>query len=170
MLRHKETTIISEIKNFFTSSEKAVNTIFTLLDSLTLSEKRLKIQSKSNNEISNINKLFLLLLFPFFDIKDAWNYRNSTLFQMYSFGKDLFYRFMNDSLIDWRHLSYKINMLLINQASKKSTDNSAPRCLILDDTDFQKTGRRIKLIGKITTAYFNRKVYQNFNPKVYHFS
>lgn len=149
MLRHKETTIISEIKNFFTSSEKAVNTIFTLLDSLSLSERRLKIQSKSNNEISNINKLFLLLLFPFFDIKDAWHYRNSTLFQVYGFGKDLFYRFMNDSIIDWRYLSYKINMLLIREVERNSDDNSSPKCLVIDDTDLPKTGRRIELIGKI---------------------
>ena len=39
MLRHKGTSIVSEIKDFFTSSEKTINTIFQILSSLTLSEK-----------------------------------------------------------------------------------------------------------------------------------
>ncbi len=87
MLQHKGTTIISEVKDFFTSSEKAINTIFAVLSSLTLSEKRLRIQSKNNNEVKNINKLFLLLLFPFFDIKDVWHYKSSSLFQAYHHSK-----------------------------------------------------------------------------------
>ena len=149
MLQHKGTTIISEVKDFFTSSEKAINTIFAVLSSLTLSEKRLRIQSKNNNEVKNINKLFLLLLFPFFDIKDVWHYKSSSLFQAYHHSKDIFYRFMNDSIIDWRHLSYKINMLLIKETVKKSEENSGDRCLIIDDTDLPKTGRKTELIGSI---------------------
>ena len=69
MLQDKSTTIISEIKDFFTSSEKAIYTILNILGSLMLSEKQTGLKSKENNRVKNINKLFLLILFPFFGIK-----------------------------------------------------------------------------------------------------
>lgn len=47
-------------------SKKAINTILTVLGSLTLSEKQFVIESKCNNRFKNINKLILLVLFPFF--------------------------------------------------------------------------------------------------------
>lgn len=61
MLQRKSTTIISEIKDFFTSSEKAIYTVLTILSSLTLSEKQLGIDSKCNNKFKNINKLLLCI-------------------------------------------------------------------------------------------------------------
>jgi len=53
MLQNKCTTIISEVKNFFTTSEKAINTILSVLSSLTLSEKQFEIERKSNKEFEN---------------------------------------------------------------------------------------------------------------------
>ena len=151
MLQNKSTTIVSEVKNFFTSSEKAINTILTVLSSLTLSEKQIGLKSKSNNEYRNINKFLLITLFPFFDIQDAWHYRDSSLYATFGWGKDVFYRLLNDSLIPWRKLSYKISMQLIGKTSSKSNDieNKTPRCLIIDDSDLPKTGKRIELIGKV---------------------
>lgn len=151
MLQNKSTTIVSEVKDFFTSSEKAINTILTVLSSLTLSEKQIGLLSKSNNEYKNINKFLLIIMFPFFDIQDAWHYRSSSLYATFGLGKDVFYRFLNDSLIPWRKISYKLSMQLIGKTSIKSneTDKHQTRCLIIDDSDLPKTGRRIELIGKV---------------------
>lgn len=151
MLQNKSTTIVSEIKDFFTSSEKAIHTILTVLSSLTLSEKQFGIESSCNNGYKNINKLLLLVLFPFFDVKDAWRYGQSALYPVLSCGKDVFYRLMNDFNIPWRKISYKLSIQLIGKTLARSGENSdtAPRCLIVDDTDFPKTGRRIELIGKV---------------------
>ncbi|MBN1340929.1 MAG: transposase [Bacteroidales bacterium] len=151
MLQNKSTTIISEVKDFFTSSEKAIYTVLTILSSLTLSEKHLGIESKCNNKHKNINKLLLVVLFPFFEVKDAWHYGQSTLFPAFSCGKDIFYRLMNDFNIPWRKVSYKVTMQLIRKVASRSKEssNEQPHCLIVDDTDLPKTGRRIELIGKV---------------------
>lgn len=151
MLQNKCTTIVSEVKDFFTSSEKAINTILTVLGSLTLSEKQFGIESKYNNGFKNINKLLLLVLFPFFDVKDSWRYGQSPLFPILSCGKDVFYRLMNDFSIPWRKISYKLSIQLIGKTSTRSEEssNTMPRCLIVDDTDLPKTGRHIELIGKV---------------------
>lgn len=151
MLQNKCTTIVSEVKDFFTSSEKAINTILTVLSSLTLSEKQFGIESKYNNRVKNINKLLLLVLFPFFDVKDPWRYGQSPIFPILSCGKDVFYRLVNDFSIPWRKISYKLSIQLIGKtlARGEESSNTMPRCLIVDDTDLPKTGRHIELIGKV---------------------
>ncbi|MDA3880907.1 MAG: transposase [Prolixibacteraceae bacterium] len=150
MLQHKDTVLFSEINSFFTSSEKAMETIFSFIRSLTFSDKRFGFSQANNLKYSNQSKLALLLLFPFFEIKTSWHFEDSGLYRFLSCGKDIFYRLMNDSSIDWRNLAYSLNMQLIRKIQNNSEiGNSVPRCLIVDDTDLQKTGRKIELIGKI---------------------
>ena len=68
-----------------------------------------------------------------------------------SCGKDVFYRLFNDSSILWRNISYKLSMQMISKARNKSSENAVKhtRCLIIDDTDLPKTGRKMELIGKV---------------------
>ncbi len=150
MLRHKDTIILSEINSFFTSSEKAMETIFSFIRSLTFSDKRFGFPQANNLRYSNHNKLVLLLLFPFFEIKTSWHYADSALYRFLCCGKDIFYRLMNDASINWRNLAYSLTMQLIRKVQNNcQEDNANPRCLIVDDTDLPKTGRQIELIGKI---------------------
>jgi hypothetical protein len=70
-LRHKDTVILSEIKGFFTTSEKAIVSIFRVLHSMQVSEKLFFKNDACNVKYRSVDKLTLLLLFPFFEIKDA---------------------------------------------------------------------------------------------------
>lgn len=149
MLQHKGTTFISELKDFFTSSEKASLKILDILSSLTLSEKRLGIVSKHNNQYSNISKLVLLLLFPMYQIENISKYTQSSLSIAMASGKDVFYRLVSNSQIGWRKITYNINKQIINKIESNVEIDTMPKCLIIDDTDFHKTGRRIEMIGKI---------------------
>jgi len=160
MLPNKSTTIVSEVKDFFTSSEKAIYTLLTILSSLTLSEKYLGIESKCNNKHKNINKLLLVVMFPFFEVKDSWHYGQSCLYPAFRCGKDVFYRLLNNFSIPWRKISYKLNMQLIGKTNVKEKEGSGelPRCLIVDDTDLPKTGRRIELIGKVFSHVTQKSV------------
>jgi len=127
-----------------------METIFSFMRSLTFSDKKLDFSETNNLKFSNHNKLALLLVFPFFEIKTSWYYANSALYRFFSCGKDVFYRLMNDSSIDWRNLSYSLTMQLIRKVQINSDlYNPNPHCLIIDDTDLPKTGRKIELIGKI---------------------
>lgn len=150
MLRFKDTVILSEINGFFTSSEKAMDAIFSSIRSLTFSDKRYGFSQASNLKYGNHAKLVLLLLFPFFEINTSWHYPSSGLSRFLSCGKDVFYRLLNDASIDWRNLAYSLNMQLIRKVQRRTDSvNAKPRCLIVDDTDLPKTGRKIELIGKI---------------------
>ncbi|GHT88208.1 hypothetical protein FACS189474_3030 [Bacteroidia bacterium] len=99
MLRDKDTRIISEITDFFTTSEKAVEAIIQIASSLTIRKNLFQRQDKNNTCYSNTTKLLLLLLFPFFEVKDSWHYSTSVLHRFVGCGKDVFYRMLNDYLL-----------------------------------------------------------------------
>jgi len=150
MLRHKDTIILSEINSFFTSSEKAMETIFSFMRSLTFSDKKFGFSTANNLKFNNHTKLAILLLFPFYAVKTSWHYADSVLFSFLNCGKDIFYRLMNDSSIDWRSLNYSLTTQLIRKVQENSDlADSTSRCLVIDDTDLPKTGRQIELVGKI---------------------
>jgi Transposase DDE domain. len=150
MLRHKDNTIISEIKDFFTSSEKAMDTILGIIRSLTFSEKAFGFPQACNQKYSNFSKLLLLLLFPVLETKSPCHYSSSSLYNLLACGKDVFYRLLNNAQINWRKLSCSLTLQLIRKTQKSAdTDTANPRCLIIDDTDLPKTGRRMELIGRI---------------------
>ena len=151
MLPNKDTTILSEINDFFSTSEKAIVSIFRVLHSMRVSEKLFLKSDACNVWYRNVDKLTLLLLFPFFEIKDASHFGGSALYKIISCGKAVFYRMLNDSNMDWRSISYKLNLRLLKTTSANSEpqENKVARCLIIDDTDLHKTGRRIEHIGRI---------------------
>lgn len=150
MLQDKDTTIVSEIKGFFTSSEKAILVILDILSSLKFSDKNFGFSTACNLRFSSKVKLILLLNFPFFQVKNPWSYGLSGLYKILSCGKDVFYRLLSDSTINWRGFGYSITKQLIRKTEKNDDEPcDNPRCLIIDDTDLSKTGRRIELIGKV---------------------
>lgn len=158
MLPSKDTTILSEINNFFTSSEKAIETVFSTLGSLKLSESQFFIKEKPNNTYKDTDKLLLMLLFPLFKIKSGYEYKTSVLYSIVLCGKDVFYRLLNNPNINWRKLHYSISKKLIKQTASKTEPRDTPSCLIIDDTDLPKTGRCIELIGKIYTHVSHRSI------------
>jgi hypothetical protein len=83
MLRHKSTTIISELKNYFSSNEKSIQTLFTVLRSLRLSGKMFQSVDKINSRYSGLQKFMLLILFPLFEVKDISHYKESMLYQLF---------------------------------------------------------------------------------------
>lgn len=159
MLQHKDTTIVSEIKGFFGSTEKAVSIILDILSSLKFSDTHFGFSTACNLHFSSRLKLILLLLFPFFQVKDPWAYGSSGIYRVVACGKDVFYRLLSDSGINWRQFSYSLTKQLIKKTSRNDDEPSEnARCLIIDDTDFSKTGNRFELIGKVFSHVTRRQI------------
>ena len=107
-------------------------------------------EKKDNCKFTNVQVLNLLMLFPFFVVRNAYQYSGSSLSRLFSCEKDMFYRFMNDGNVKWRKLLYAMNLQLLRKISRSSeTQNDRPVCLIIDDTDAPKSGRKCELIGKV---------------------
>ena len=151
MLRHKSTVNLCELQKYFSSSEKAIETLFKGLRSLKIYNKSFKSVDKVNTQHSGRQIFNLLLLFPLFAVKDISCFSKSTLYQFYKCGKDVFYTFLNSPVFDWRKLSYQITKQLIHRVEKNSyyAGNMPVICLIADDTDLPKRGRCFELLSRI---------------------
>ena len=114
----------------------------------------IRIQSKVIGSVKNPNCKFtclqvlqLLVLFPFFSIKN--DYSSSALGKMFVCHKDMFYRFMNDGNINWRRIIYSVFRQVYSRVKRRTTLKSDIRCVIIDDTDLPKTGFKTEKIGKV---------------------
>ena len=94
--------------------------------------------------------LGLLMLFPCFMIRNAYNYGKSSLSGLFDCRKDVFYRFVSNESYDWRKILATVSLQLWNKTQeKRTTDSAEPVCLMVDDTDYPKRGIQTELIGKI---------------------
>ena len=153
MPTHKVKNIFSEIGTFFKENDakSAMNTIMDMTLVLHLSEKRLfRSESKCNCKLTQLQVLQILLLFPCFMIKNAYNYSSSALSNFFNCKKDVFYRFLSNESYDWRRILETISILLWRKTQEEGTSNGDdPVCLMVDDTDFPKRGIQTELVGKV---------------------
>ena len=120
------------------------------MECINIRPKQIGAEKKENCKFTNVQVLNLLMLFPFFVVRNAYQYSGSSLSRLFSCEKDMFYRFMNDGNVKWRKLLYAMNLQLLRKISRSSeTQNDRPVCLIIDDTDAPKSGRKCELIGKV---------------------
>ena len=149
----KGTNIFSEIGKFFKENDatSAMNAIMDMTKVLRLSEKRLfGSESKCNCKLTQLQVLGLLMLFPCFMIRNAYNYSKSSLSGLFDCKKDVFYRFLSNESYDWRKILATVTIQLWNKVQEKRTsDSTEPVCLMVDDTDYPKRGIQTELIGKI---------------------
>lgn len=81
--------------------------------------------------------------------------------KQFSCNKDMFYSLMSKDCIDWREIVYRISMVLIRRLSvrsEKRVKNAGPVCLVVDDTDFPKTGRYAEMFGRVYSHVAMRSV------------
>ena len=166
----KGTNLISELSTFFEKSEnnRAIDCILGMMKSIRISEKSIGLYKMYNCKMSSWQVVCLLLVFPFFCVKNALQYESSTLGRLFRCKKDMFYDFMNSDLVDWRKILDMVNRQLLRivaaeESNRQQHENPAKkdrcvRCLIADDTDLPKTGKAMELIGKIHSHVSHKNI------------
>lgn len=151
MAMNKSRKIIGELQDFFANNDasKAINSIATIMTCIRIHSKAIGSVKNPNCKFTCLQVLQLLVLFPFFSVKNAANYSSSALGKLFACHKDMFYRFMNDGNINWRRIIYSFFRQLYSRVSRNTTVKSDVRCVIIDDTDLPKTGLRTEKIGKV---------------------
>lgn len=150
MLRNKSTKVFSETSNFFTSTEKGIYRIMELYRSLKLDKVNIGKKQVAQCTFKNSDLLLGLLLFPVYSIKNVYGYCSHALSANLEAKKNTFYRFKNDYHINWRNILKACNHRLFKQVDELGASPSgAPKCLIIDDTDFEKATYKTEHVGKI---------------------
>ena len=139
MLPDKITKNFREISKFFVENfDNSANAIFTVLDMLKLNDRNLCLSTNYNAKYSQAVKFVIILLMPFFCIKNVANYCKSEFYRKIKCAKDALYRLKKDNSINFRKINYLIAKKLCKYINSVSDNNSQlPKCLIIDDTDLE---------------------------------
>lgn len=157
---NKDRQIVSELRNFFTESGCGLGTqrIMNVLETINITERQMAFEKKPNCKFTCAQVIQMMILFPFFSIKNVANYIGSSLQPLFDCHKDIFYRVLSNERIDWRHILRYVNKkLAANIAARSDARNSEyPTCMIVDDTDMPKTGRKGEMLGRVFSHVDNR--------------
>ena len=145
----KDKTNFSEFSGIFKNnqiSDKLVDT-FDLFKTKRLSKEFTEIKSKG---IKLEDTFLILLLLPFLGISSVYAIYKSNFQEITKSGKDIFYDFKNNSLINWRKIIYIYVKIFIKKVAKKGEIvKNAVKCLIIDDSTLEKTGEKIEHVSYV---------------------
>lgn len=162
MSMHKITPFFSDIKIFFKNSEMtaAMQNISNILSAVRMTERdTLGVTSKRNCVYRLLTVFQCLLLYPFFGIRNPYRgQEDGVLAAFISARKDVFYRFMSNPDVNWRQAMWHISAQLWNRIRIRTDHKAEDVCLIFDDTDHEKTGRRIEKIGRVHSHLAHKAV------------
>lgn len=157
---NKDRQIVSELRNFFTESGCGLGTqrIMNVLGTINITERQMAFEKKPNCKFTCAQVIQMMILFPFFSVKNVANYIGSSLQPLFDCHKDIFYRVLSNERIDWRHILRYVNKkLAANIAVRSDARNSEyPTCMIVDDTDMPKTSRKGEMLGRVFSHVDNR--------------
>ncbi|MCW3787933.1 hypothetical protein [Plebeiibacterium sediminum] len=150
MLQNKSTKVFSETNSFFSSTEKGIYRIMELYRTLNLHRLQLGQQEMPQSTFRKGDILLGLLLFPIYSISNVYSYSTSHLSKTIEAQKNTFYRFKNDFNINWRSVVFKCNKVLLGKIEECADNNTTSlKCLVFDDTDFEKSTYKTEHISKI---------------------
>ena len=152
MLRNKNTKLLSEIADFFTSEQKAICKILELYRTMGISSFHIGVNDRPQVVYRRMDILLTLLLSPLANANGTGN-TLAWFKKTMDAEKDVIYRFMNDCRLRWRSVIDGINCKLM---SCMCVDKPADACLILDDTDLKKTGFKMELSSRIWSHVDNK--------------
>jgi hypothetical protein len=161
MPMHKVTEFLSEISTFFKKNDsgRAMFTIMEVIKGIRMNEQTLfGRKSRCNSKYSLLQVFQLLLVCPCFMIRNPFSIYGSPLGGTLGCCKDVFYEFLNDDRTDWRKLLYHIVCQLWTKVIVRSDHKPTDTCLMIDDTDFPKTGRRMENIGRVHSHLEHRSI------------
>ena len=157
---NKDRQIVSELRNFFTESGCGLGTqrIMNVLGTINITERQMAFEKKPNCKFTCAQVIQMMILFPFFSIKNVANYVGSSLQSLFDCHKDMFYRVLSNERIDWRHILRYVNKKLAASIAVRSDAKNSeyPTCMIVDDTDMPKTGRKGEMLGRVFSHVENR--------------
>lgn len=158
----KGTTILLNQRGSFSKryNNLTINSITGVMKHINIRSKQIGTEKNCNCKFINVQVLNLLLLFPFFAVRNVLRYSSSALGRMFVCEKDMFCRFMNDGNIKWRQLLYGLNTQLRRKISSETgTNHEKPVCLIIDDMDAPKTGKKTELMGRILSHTQHKSIF-----------
>ena len=149
MLQNKDIAKIQEIKTFFKDTWTQPEFFIQHLEILNFhkSSKLFEAVKKSGVPFWDLIKLILML--PFMDKNSLGSVFSKDSTVEVKAQKDTYYRALANQKMDWRNLLLLFVKRYLSLDKKFSEGTEGHKCLIFDDTDIKKRGKKIEGISKI---------------------
>jgi hypothetical protein len=150
MLQTKDIQSIEELKKYFCCSTKMVDYLVNLLSFFEFKRVYgvLNPLKKRGYNVSDVFPLFIIL--PFLRHASIHALFKSRSKDLSCAQKDVYYRFKNMETIPWRRLLMNfVKRFVLIVEKKGAAITEAKRCLIIDDSLLDKTGKSIEFAGKL---------------------
>jgi len=150
MLQNKDIQNIDELQAFLVKPQKSIDIILDLLgyfhfNKLSKSFDVLKAKGFSVSELLNV-----LICLPFVNKANIYSLLRSGMADISKAQKDAYYDLKNNVSVDWRLFLKKFTIKFNTIIKEKTSDNTERvKCLILDDSDIEKSGKKIEKVGRI---------------------
>ena len=149
MLRNKDITKIQEIELFFKDTwispeffEKHIE-----LFNFNKASKLFKLVKQAGVPFWEVLKLLLIL--PFTMNTSINSLYNSKLSPETKGQKDVYYRALSNQKLNWRNILLLFVKRYLSLDKRFSAPSANDKCLIFDDTDIEKSGKKIEGVSKI---------------------
>lgn len=150
MQQNKNTKSLSEINSYCQNTSVMVGIFNQLLGKIDLRYINKLFSGVKKRGVDGSKIIQTLFVFRFMDFNNVAQLMQSGFSKELSHKKDVLYDFLNNANIHWRSimlLFFKQTRHLIEVNSDQNADD--PKCLIIDDTQLDKTGKTIEFIGKV---------------------
>ncbi len=158
MLHNKDTKKIWELKKDFTHRWLEVDFLHTVIKAFHFSSL-IKSFSHFKKRGYSFELVFSLLISQVFMGETSVNSMVANKSNVFSFlKKDVFYRLKNNPVIDWRMILWMFSIRFLKIMEQKSDLQDKIKCLILDDSLLEKTGKSIEKISRVWDHVKHRSV------------
>lgn len=160
MLHNKGIDKISELKNGFNQGWLSPDFILRSLNCLSFSAvsnslKPIKVKGYSFQSIFSI-----MISLPFIGVNSIHQLVNTSPMKQYMVAKkDTFYRIKNNTAIDWREILWLfVGQFCKIMVQKGAKGNGSPKCLIIDDSLLEKSGKMLENVSRVWDHVTHRYV------------
>jgi len=148
MLLDKDITKIQEIKTLFQDSWIQPEFFAKHLELFKFSKTSKLFLSVKQSGVPFWEVMKILLVLPFMDIKNVGSLFNRSVDIQSKGQKDVYYRSLSNQKINWRNLLFLFIKRYLQLDKRFTAPKDDVKCLIFDDTDIEKTGKKIEGISK----------------------
>lgn len=150
MLQAKDIKTVKELQEYFSNPEKVVDYLIELVQFFEIKSvfKPLNGIKKRGFSLSKVLPVFISL--PFLHQASIHALFKSGSRGLARGGKDVYYRAKNREDIGWRKLLMNVVKRFVSIVAARGEEAEAgKRCLIIDDSLLEKTGRKIEYVSRL---------------------
>lgn len=149
MLQNKDIAKIQEVKTFFKDTWTQPEFLVKHLELLNFSKTSKLFKSVKQSGVPFWDLIKLILALPFMDMGSLGSVFNGSAPVETKAQKDTYYRALTNQKMDWRNLLLLSVKRYLSLDDRFTTPGDGHKCLIFDDTDIGKRGKKIEGVSKI---------------------